>query len=321
MDRVLIFANPIAGRGRGAAVACALADRLHTEGFDVSLLMDRLDRIDCGGEKPVRAAIIVGGDGTLRHVAGRMLESCSQGSGVRGQKPALTTDPQTLTTIPPLLIVPMGTANLMGRHLGIAWSSALAGEQIVQTLRRGRTVYLDAATANGELFLLMAGVGIDGWVIHELDRLRRGPIRVSSYVMPVLRALVRYDFPPISVTVDGRLVFGPQPGMAFVGNVREYGTGFPILPHARSDDDLLDVCVLPCASRARMCTLALAAAAGRHLRAGGVVYLKGKHVRIESPRPVPAQADGEAAGFTPLDISLLPQRIPFIVPGAVGRGQ
>ena len=32
-------------------------------------------------------------------------------------------------------------------------------------------------------------------------------------------------------------------------NVAEYGTGSPVLPLAKSDDGLLAVCVLPCASR------------------------------------------------------------------------
>jgi diacylglycerol kinase family enzyme len=37
-------------------------------------------------------------------------------------------------------------------------------------------------------------------------------------------------------------------------------------------------------------------------------------VRIEATEPVPVQVDGEPAGMTPVDIDLLPCRIPFIVP-------
>ena len=41
---------------------------------------------------------------------------------------------------------------------------------------------------------------------------------------------------------------------------------------------------------------------------------KGKRIRIESDEPAPVQIDGEAAGHTPIDIDLLPVRLPFIVP-------
>ena len=77
---------------------------------------------------------------------------------------------------------------------------------------------------------------------------------------------------------------------------REYGTGFPILTHAKSDDGLLDVCVLPCKSHADVVRLAMLAATGDHLHEEGVIYVQGRSVRIESPQPVPVQIDGDAAG-------------------------
>jgi diacylglycerol kinase (ATP) len=119
------------------------------------------------------------------------------------------------------------------------------------------------------------------------------------------------------VTVDGRVVFPSAPAIAFVGNVAEYGTGFPILPKARPDDGLFDVCVLPCRNRGDMLKFFLQATTGEHLMEEGVVYVKGRSVRIESAaseKPVPVQVDGDPAGHTPVEIDLLPVRLPFIVP-------
>ena len=89
-----------------------------------------------------------------------------------------------------------------------------------------------------------------------------------------------------------------------------------VKPDARADDGVLDVCVLPCRSRGDVIRRFLKAAAGEHLRAEGVVYLKGRHVRIHSPSgaAVPIQVDGDPAGHTPAEIDLLPIRLPFIVP-------
>jgi len=55
------------------------------------------------------------GMGTLRAVASRCLE-------VRGE-------------IPPLLPVPMGTANLMGRYLGVHWQAGDLAQRVVQSIQ------------------------------------------------------------------------------------------------------------------------------------------------------------------------------------------
>jgi diacylglycerol kinase family enzyme len=299
LSDVFIFANPIAGRGRGRLVAERLQRAIGGAGYKTRTFFDRADTIardDFHVEPSPSAAIVIGGDGTLRAVARRIIQENPPGDRI------------------PLLIVPMGTANLMGQHLGIKWDHRNLERQVLDTLAERKIARLDAATANGVLFLLMAGIGIDGYIVHELDRIRNGPISHLSYVMPTLGAIRRYDFPPITVMVDGQAVCRDTRGIAFVGNIREYGTGFPILPHARSDDELLDVCVLPCKNKREVMCLALAAATRRHTTGKGAFYVKGRRVRIESPVEVPIQVDGEAAGYTPVDIDLLPVRVPFIVP-------
>ena len=161
----------------------------------------------------------------------------------------------------------------------------------------------------------MAGIGLDAKVVHELDRIRSGPIDYTSYALPAALALGLYDYPALTVTLDDQQIWNNRPAVAFVGNVKEYGTGFPILPHAIPSDGLLDVCVLPCANRADAIRHLMHAAVGEHLSSEGVVYRQGRHIRIESAADVPIQIDGEAAGHTPLTIDLLPARLPFVVSG------
>src|SRR5687767_9462324 len=295
---VLIFANPIAGRGRGRVIAERLAGRLAAEGFRPTLFLERADEVKPEQLGPhARAAIVIGGDGTVRSVAKclfRQTEEHHDG--------------------PPLLIVPMGTANLLGRHLGIRWDARDLVPRVVRAVADHDVVRLDTACANDEMFLLMASVGIDAQVVHELDRVRAGPIDFTSYVLPAALALTAYEYPRLTVNVDGATVWRDGQAMALVGNVKEYGTGFPLLPHARPDDGLLDVCVLPSRTRNDALRHFLHAAAGEHLQSEGVVYVKGKDVRIESPEPTSVQIDGEAAGHTPVAIKSLPVRVPFIVP-------
>jgi diacylglycerol kinase family enzyme len=318
--RALIFANPIAGRGLGEAIAYRVRDALAAGGYDARLWLRPPAEMTLADLPPdASAAVAIGGDGTIRGVAERLYAlaeeraTAAAGPAVGGVAGAVgpAADP------PPLLIVPLGTANLLGRHLGIDWDDDHLESQVLEAIRHGRVVRVDTARANGHLFLLMAGVGFDGAVVHELSRIRRGPITMASYLAPAAKMALGYSFPRIRVSVDGRWVFGPERGVAFVGNVPEYGTGFPMLPHARPDDGLLDVCCMPCANLPEAARLFLLAAAGEHLQEEGVVYVRGKKVHVDAPGTpggVPVQVDGDAAGHTPLDAELLPARLGLIVP-------
>src|SRR5437899_2852534 len=84
MPPVLIFANPISGRGRAKNIAQRLEHRLATEGYGVQLFLEPADRITRGQiDVDAAAAIVIGGDGTVRAVAGRFFREAS-GFGVRG---------------------------------------------------------------------------------------------------------------------------------------------------------------------------------------------------------------------------------------------
>jgi diacylglycerol kinase (ATP) len=291
-DRIAIFANPVAGRGRGTVVARRLAAELSAGGFEPIVHLDR----PTGPVSPTISAVItVGGDGTLRDVVDRLFGRSPDG--------------------PPVLPVSMGTANLMGRHLGYRWSAATLGPLVVRTIRRRRIVRLDAGRANGKLFLLMAGVGLDAAVVHELARKRRGPIALASYLVPLALSFAGYRFPPITVEVDGVRVLDNEPAIAVFGNVREYGIGLPILPDADATDGLLDVCVMPCRDWTGLVELLLALTNQMQSAREGVITLRGNSIDVRSTDRVPVQLDGDEAGFAPLAIETLPGRVPFLLPG------
>jgi YegS/Rv2252/BmrU family lipid kinase len=293
ISTVLIVANPIAGQGNSQAAAKAVHKSLQLADVESSIILD-LPAADPQQLKSADAIVVIGGDGTLRSVAGRCLLA-------RGN-------------VAPLLPVPMGTANLMSRHLGIEFGRADLGKRVAQSIQRESVRMLDAAEMNGQLFLLMAGVGIDAQIVHELDRIRRGPINVASYLLPAAMALTGYQYYPLTVAADDEEIFSAAPALALVANIAEYGTGFPLAPHARPDDGMLDICVIPVNSPADAVQKFLHAWAGEHLLIEGVVYARGKRIEIRSEDPAPIQIDGDPAGLTPAIINLLPIRVPFIVP-------
>jgi diacylglycerol kinase family enzyme len=305
-QRILIFANPVAGKGKGKALAERLCFRFIAEGWRAEVVGRRPEDTPDQMLAEMTAAVSIGGDGTLRAV----VERVTDGGRTEG---------------PGVLVVPMGTANLMGRHLGVGVSVRGIEERAVAAIRGGKRVRLDVGeviSRKGEkgreterrLFLLMVGVGLDGAIVHALDRVRKGPIGFTSYLRPALETVAGYAFHEIEVEVDGKVVWRMGPAVAFAGNVKEYGTGFPILPLARSDDELLDVCVLPARSATDLIEHAVAMVAGEHYLREGVVYVKGKQVAVRSKEPVAVQADGDPAGWTPVEMKLIPTKVGFIVP-------
>lgn len=297
MPVVLVQTNPISGRGRGPRLADRVCDALSRAGFEPVLRQDAPSTIPAAVllRESLHAVVVVGGDGTLRDLAERM---CELGPPSRWK---------------PMLPVPLGTANLMARHLDYPDDESRAAQIVVEAIRRNNVRHLDVGTVNGKLFLLMAGVGVDAWIVHELARNRRGPISKFSYVRPAFASLRGYRFHPLSVRLDGREVFGPEPAIVFVANVPEYGTGVPMLPGARSDDGVLDVLIVPTRSQVRVAATFVLAAVRQHVRLPGAILRTARRIEINSDLPLPVQVDGDAAGHTPVRIELLPLRLPFIV--------
>ena len=104
---------------------------------------------------------------------------------------------------PPILLVPLGTANLIAKHLQVPWSEPRDAGQIIDALKHRKLKSIDACRCNGRLFLAVAGVGFDAQVVHNLHRSRSGPITKQSYVMPTVATLRDYGFPHVRVAVDG----------------------------------------------------------------------------------------------------------------------
>ena len=63
---------------------------------------------------------------------------------------------------------------------------------------------MDVGEVNGRVFVACVGVGWDAHVVKRLSEARKGHIRFTSYVRPVLCATFDYGFDPLTVTAaDG----------------------------------------------------------------------------------------------------------------------
>ena len=292
MPRIALIANPISGAGTSRDRAAELQQALESSGHDVVLLWTRLEPaqewLDPVLEE-VDAAVVAGGDGTVRLVAG-----------------------SSIRTRTPIYQVPTGTENLFARAMGF---SGEAGD-VIDAIEAHDVHALDVADANGTTSILMTSCGFDAAVVHDLASRRTGPISHWTYLPCMLRQLWRWKPVPIRIMVDGASIASDQPGLCFVCNCSEYGGRFNPAPEASMDDGVLDVVFLPTRRRLGLLRWMWRARRGTHLSSHGAVHARGRLVVLEPSSPIPWQVDGDCPPetATPLTQRVMIQVQPGVLP-------
>ena len=314
--RILIFTSPKAGSGVGREQIPRLESLLCELGVEVKVVhqVEELRQLvsegkSCGVETIVVAA---GGDGTLSLACATLFlddENSNENElPLSESDSASRTRSQCESCQVLVLPMPLGTENLLARHFGQLADAA----EVLNTIRYGQLFKLDAGSANGKPFLIMATCGFDAEVVREMHQRRQGHINRFSYFVPIFNSLLRYRFPKLSLTVDGRDMGKCCWVMSF--NLPKYGGGLEIEPNALGDDGLLDVIVFERGSIVSGLRYVAGIWTGRHLEAEDVTRLRGSSIRVEASKPVAYQLDGDFGGHLPLEITTLPAAVPLLIP-------
>lgn len=210
----------------------------------------------------------------------------------------------------PVAVLPMGTENLLARHLGIPRRD---GTFVARMIARGETSSFDLGVVNGRRFAILASCGFDADVIHHLHRGRTGNIGHRHYFRPIVKSLWNYRFPELKVTINDADT-SVKGGMVVVANLPDYAFHFPLVPTAVGTDGLLDVRVFPHRSRIGIVWDLLRILCRWHERTPDVHRFRATRIRIESTEPVPVEADGDAVDQTPITIEIIPCAATLFVP-------
>ncbi len=222
----------------------------------------------------VDLVIAAGGDGTVRAVA-----------------QALSGTGSTLG------VLPLGTGNLLARNLGIP----LESPQALDVALTGRTLQMDVGCAQeldegrGEVFTVMAGLGLDATMMQEAPAGLKKLIGWPAYLVGAVRALRRGRL-RVEVVVDGQPAVRRRARSVLVGNVGRLQAGVQVIPDAEPDDGLLDVAVIAPSTPLELVAVLWALVSGRRTspRDRRITRLRGRSVHIRSGSPADRQLDGEA---------------------------
>jgi YegS/Rv2252/BmrU family lipid kinase len=209
-------------------------------------------------------------------------------------------------------VLPLGTANVFARELGIP----LTLEAAWATLERGATRVIDLGVAEvagrRRFFAQLAGVGFDARAVRGASwslKKRFGPL---SYVWAGLQALRNQKSDVEVVSFDGTVLAAGA--AVLIGNGRLYGGPFRVFPKARLDDGLLDVCVFEKVGHFNVHRHSLGVLCGMHTRWRGVEYFQIAQFTCRTATAAPVQLDGEDAGDVPVLFRVEPRALRVIVP-------
>lgn len=220
------------------------------------------------------------------------------------------------TTGVALGVLPLGTANVFARELGLPLRLDAAWDVI----ERGATrdIDLGRAEANGvtRYFAQLAGVGLDAIAVERASWELKKKIGPLSYVWSGLQTLAQ---PPVAVEVsmNGSGVAGRGPAV-LVGNGRFYGGPFPAFPQAKLDDGLLDVCVFENGGYLDALRYAQGVFRGVHTKFRDVRYFQTPEFTCAAVPAVPFELDGELAGRGTVRFSVVPRALRVMVPNTDG---
>ena len=288
--RVLIIVNPAAGGSRSGArrlrrVVAALERRGCTVVLrHASARAGDVERLAREAEPDFEVIVAAGGDGTVNAVV----------NGLAGM-------PR------PVALLPLGTANLLAREIGLP---RCAG-RLAELIATGPAHLVWPGRVAGRLFLMMASTGFDAETVASVDpRLKRYAGRFA-FIWAMLVRLWHYRPCELVVETDGA---EHRAAGLIAAKGRFYAGPFIVAPGADPADPVLHLVLFRRGGRMAILGYAAALLLGRLSRSKHVTMLRARSVVVSGSRVLPVQADGEIVAHLPATIGIAEQPLLLIRP-------
>lgn len=288
--------NQKAGRGAGARSFARIRSLLSADdAFAFTTCVGDGQRIATEATAAGHAIVVaVGGDGTINEVV--------NGLATREFQPVLG-------------ILPAGGANDLAHSLGVPERP----EAALTLLRRGLTRRIDLGLVDfgggrRRYYVNMLGMAVSGRIAAiTRDHKRGGSL---TYLLPLLRLM--FGARPVRFQVcTGDRMLVASATIAHLANGRREGKLFPIAPHARLDDGLLELFAVGDVPRVQRPLYALRGLLGRVHPNRYVTRESVPHVTVRALDPLPCHMDGEPFTLAPeesMDVRSDRQRLTVIAP-------
>ena len=237
-------------------------------------------------EDGVDIVAAVGGDGTVNEVA----------------KALIGTDV-------PLAIIPGGSGNGLSTHLGIGRNAGRA----LRILRDPDFKSIDTCKVNDEVFINMAGTGMDAAVAHRTSTNRhRG---FMNYFMDAMKISLSYQNESYQVEVNDEIKEGKFLSVN-VANGSMFGYNFVVAPHANISDGNLQLVMMHNAPKWKYILHSWRFFTRTIHRAPFTEIVAAKSVKIKAENPITYHKDGDgrSTNIHELNAEVIPNSLRVAVP-------
>jgi diacylglycerol kinase (ATP) len=208
----------------------------------------------------------------------------------------------------PLVILPLGTINELARTLELPFEVDAACALVDD----GRLRPLDVGRANGVWFFNEASIGLSTHVAREQTGDLKSRWGMLAIPIATLRALRHMRPHRLTVNWDGqRRTF--RTVQLTVANSYRFG-GVVENADAAIDDGWLDLYSIDIRRPWDAFEVVGAVAAKRFPASRNVTTIRSTSFRVSSRRPHRVTADGEEAGMTPVEFTVVPRALSVLVP-------
>jgi diacylglycerol kinase (ATP) len=294
--RVLIIANPAAGRGRrGRARLMCVVAALRDRGCQVVVRKTHgpgdAERLARTADPIFDVIVAAGGDGTVNEVVNGLCHSSRR-----------------------LAVLPLGTGNVLANEIGMPRAPDALAQVIAEA--PARTVW--PGVAGDRLFVAMAGVGFDAEVLGALSAGLKRRIGKLAYVWAICLCLFRYRRRQFAVAIMG----GEQRAASvIVVRGRRYAGNFVIAPAARLADPTLYAVLFRRAGRLAALRGLAALTLGALHRLPDVSILAARSLKIAAVDNASAgqllvEIDGEVGAELPIAIGIAETPLLLVQPAA-----
>ena len=322
MNNFVIIANPISGKGHAKNVAEQGYAALTESGKQGQLMLtsasgDAKRFAEEAASDGTQLIIACGGDGTLHEV-------------VNG-----------IATVPDVTlgVLPCGRGNDFAAAIGVP----LKSEAAIATLLSGTPIRVDLGCCYSSrqslaisdqqeditspenlltdsrqpiadcYFVTIATCGYDTEVSRRASKGTPLFAGTASYAYAAVETLFYYEPPSVRLEGDFGIHEGPLL-LAATGITNRYGGGFQIVPDARIDDGLFDVCIIRPVSSLTILRLLVTLFWGGHVGHPAVSMHQTRTLKIETDTPMLLYADGEPMCETPATIEIIKHGLGVMAP-------
>lgn len=303
MPTGLILHNPAAGRLPAKFFVSRAASLLRKYGWQIDIIESHsgehlAELARQAAERRLDAVFVAGGDGSIGWALSSLV-----GTGTS------------------LGVLPVGTANVWARELGLPVLSILNPLSVDHWARTLATIppsNVDVGMCSGRPFLMWAGIGLDAYLIHQLEPRARWVKYFTSlhYAAIAFKNANYWGGVNLHVTADGRHIDGHFL-LAIVNNIRTYVGGLARLSETiYLDDGLMDLWLFSGDTLWDALIHFRDLLLGRHVHSDQAMCVHFRQLSIESETPVYLEMDGEPVPLekSRVEIRVQPAGLKVLVP-------